>query len=66
MKNLLLAISMSMACTAFGGHMLFDFEKEEDAKLWTKHSNSWHWMEMSDQYATSGAHSLHYQAKKFV
>ena len=65
MKNFLLAISMSMACTAFGGHMLFDFEKEEDAKLWTKHSNPWHWMEYSDQYATSGSHSLHYQAKKF-
>ena len=66
MKNFLLAISMSMACTALGGHMLFDFEKEEDAKLWTKNSNAWHWMEMSDQYATSGAHSLRYQAKKFV
>ena len=46
-------------------HMLFDFEKEEDAKLWTKNSNAWHWMEMSDQYATSGAHSIRYQAKKF-
>ena len=65
MKNLLLAISMSMACTAVGGHILFDFETPEEAAPWLKGSNPWHWMELSDQFATSGSHSLHYQAKKF-
>ena len=64
MKHFLLALSM--ACTALGSQMLFDFETQNEAAPWLKGSNQWHWMELSDKFATSGTRSLHYQAKKFL
>ena len=66
MEKNIIALCISLACMAFGGHILFDFESEEETAKWLKGSSKWHWMEQSDKFATSGSHSLHYQAKKYV
>ena len=66
MKNKLFSLLFFLAFAAFGETMLFDFESAEEAAPWLRGSSKWHWMELSEKFATSGSHSLHYQAKKYV